>query len=75
MEKQSFIFGAEIKPDEIETEDGGQAKIITVAPLKPDYDDESGMFVRIQSWDESTKHEQFSRFVGRKVLITIETID
>jgi hypothetical protein len=73
--------------DDIDLQDGGQAKIATVT----DGDGQiNGLFVRIQSWDETEsklkpgekrtkanayQHTEFNKLikVGRKVKITIET--
>ena len=72
MQKDTHIIEGQIFRNDVETEDGGQAKIVG---LEQNAEDENGMFVKIQSWDEEKKHEEFNKFVGRKVKITIETID
>ena len=57
-----------------EEDDGGCAKIATLA----DPNDKSfeGCFFRFQSWSEDgSDHELFECFEGRKVRVTIETID
>ena len=54
-------------------EDGGQALICYFG----DYDDtDSGMFVRLQSWDERNKngHPEADRLKGKRVRITIEEL-
>lgn len=56
----------------VEIEDGGYAKIFTAAK---EPDEENGMFVRIQSWDEYLDHVDFDKFVGKKIKITIETVE
>jgi hypothetical protein len=33
------------------------------------------MFVRLQSWDDDKKHVEIRKFIGRKVKITVETVD
>lgn len=61
----------EMSKDLIDSEDGGEALIFHASPD----DEDTGMFVKIQSWDESTAHVDFNKFVDKKVRITIETID
>ena len=57
-------------------EDGGAAMIAETFPFETDSsDDENGMFVKIQSWDEDTVHSDFIRILGKKVRITIEVLD
>jgi len=70
MKKEHIIF-TEILPSEVIKEDIGQALIVDAAQN----DEENGMFIRIQSWDENKEHTEFNSFVGRKVKITIETIN
>lgn len=65
-------FIGNFNEEDIENEDGGCAKIIT---FDNEDNEMNGMFVRIQSWDETLKHEDFNKFLGKKVRITIETID
>jgi hypothetical protein len=69
--KEIHIIDCYFNSDEIDIEDGGQAKIFTAS--KDDLD--NGMFVRVCSWDENKNHEDFKKFVGRRIKITIETID
>ena len=59
-----------LSSDDVRTEDGGQAKIITI---DGGIDKDSGVFFRFQSWGED--HEVFDYFIGRKVRITLEHID
>jgi hypothetical protein len=59
-------------------DDGGQARICRL-------DGEDGLFVRVQSWDESAEdeigedanrgHEEIRRFENKKVRITIEVLE
>lgn len=72
MEKQKHIIEAELKPNEMETEDGGQFGFFQVSQND---EEENGIYVRFCSWDDTCKHEEFSQYIGRKVKITIETID
>ena len=70
-------------PDEIRREDGGQALIWDSPSFPPESedlaDDVPGVFVRFQSWDESPRgqrnHNIFQQFVGKKIRITIESLD
>ena len=54
----------------IEKEDGGCAMIATISD-----DDETGVFIRVQSWDDNKEHEDFKSLIGKKVRITIEVIE
>lgn len=64
-------FETILKPEEVIKEDGGQAMIFTASTP---FEEEMGLFVRIQSWDEKKEHTEFKNFEGRKIRITIETI-
>jgi hypothetical protein len=66
------VFEKKLNTEEMTKEDGGQAMIFTIS--EP-FEEENGMFVRIQSWDENKEHKELKKFEGRKVRITIETID
>lgn len=73
MEKtQKHIIVTQINSGEIDKEDGEMALIFTASNAP---DEDNGMYVRIISWDENKKHTEFNSFVGRKIKITIETID
>jgi len=72
MKKHIVIFEQKIKERDVEVEDGGSAKIVCVDGAMQE---DNGMFVKLQSWDEELKHTDFNKFVGRKVRITVETID
>ena len=54
-------------------EDGGQAMIVDISD--DNIDDENGLCMTLTSWDENLQHTEFKKFVGRKVKITIETVD
>jgi hypothetical protein len=54
----------------VERDDGGQA---LVAEFSGGGD--GGLFVRVQSWDESKRHEEMHQLMGRRVRITIEVLD
>lgn len=68
----NYTIYSEIDPSEVETEDSGMSKIFHAGC--EDYHDDNGMFVRIQSWDENKKHPQLSKFIGKRVRITIQEI-
>lgn len=72
--KQKCEFIQKIEPPFIDTEDGGCA-IICQVERKREKEEDPCMFVRLQSWDDSKKHVEIKKFIGRKVKITIETID
>lgn len=71
-ESGKFVVECTLNENEIEIEDGGQAKIFSCCG---EDDQDSGMFVKIQSWSEDGQHPEFDSFIGKKVRITIETID
>lgn len=66
---RKIIIGDFVAPEEIETQDGGQAKIFE---LSPDPLQRNGFFVRLQSWDETKRHEVFQTLIGKKIRVTIE---
>lgn len=72
--KHFFFCTTKINEKEVATEDGGMAKIFT-AEDENSKENDNGMFVAIKSWDDSKTHPEFNQFVGRKIRITIETID
>ncbi len=60
---------------EVSKEDGDCAMIAENLPIDTENsDDDTGMFVKIQSWDESGKHTDMEKLVGKKVRVTIEII-
>lgn len=64
------VFEERVSENDIDTEDGGSSKILEISN-----DEESGLFIRLHSWDENKKHVDFSQLVNRLIKITIETID
>lgn len=74
MEKKKLThtIETELIHNQMETEDGGQFGCFNVSQ---DDDIENGIYVKFCSWDDTCKHDDFSQFIGRKVKITIETID
>lgn len=70
------IFEQILHPETVETEDGGCAKIATFGwSIDEPEDSETGILVRLQSWDKSKEHKDFKKFEGKRVKITIETIE
>jgi hypothetical protein len=69
-----FIIEGTVGADDLSVEDGGAARIATV---EPDGDDgnESGIFVRVQSWDEEfcngetpvPSHPDFEKLFGKVI--------
>jgi hypothetical protein len=63
------IIEGDVEADSIDIEDGGSARI---ASIYPDGSAESGMFVRVQSWDEkfcygeasTPSHPDFEKLFG-----------
>jgi len=55
---------------DLSIEDSGHARI-----LRLDGEEDSNIFVRLQSWDEECTHEELMQFYNKKVRITIETVD
>lgn len=62
------IFGME----DLSVEDSGCALIESIGQ---DSDDDTGMFVRVQSWDETKEHKDFNAFKGKRVRVTIEVVE
>jgi len=54
--------------EDYSVEDGGQARIQTFGSPP---DDESGLFVRLQSWDEDKEHKDWQKLAGKKIRITV----
>jgi hypothetical protein len=57
---------------ELDSEDGGCALIAT---LDGNEEKDAGIFVRVQSYDEYKKHEDFSKLLGKKIRVTIEVVE
>jgi len=71
-EKLTHTTSGFLDPIEVRKEDGGQALIFE---MSEDMESESGIYIKIVSWDEEKNHTEFNSFIGRKIKITIETID
>jgi len=72
MKEEKHIIVCTLKERDVDTEDGGQAKIFSTSLNE---DEDNGMFVKVCSWDENNNHDEFNKFIGRKIKITIETIE
>lgn len=59
-------------PQETDRQDGGMAVILT---LYPDDDDDRQTFVRFQSWDDAKQHGDIAPFLGKRLRVTVETVD
>lgn len=63
----------------VEVEDGGQAIIATASLDKNGKEEDEfnnkGVYARIISWDNDKEHKEMAKFLGRKIKVTIETID
>jgi len=68
----------------VKFEDSGQAAICYSPLQTPDVDPETWMtvvegapefFVRLHSWDETTRHEFFRSLMGKKVRVTLEVVE
>ena len=65
-------FSIEQKIDKLDVgiEDRGAFRHVLISE-----DDDNGMFFDFKSWNDNGEHLEFDKFIGRKVRITIETID
>ena len=61
-----------VDPKFVESEDGGAARIYTISD---DPEAESGMFLRIQSWDENKEHTDINNLIGKRIRVTVEVLD
>jgi hypothetical protein len=64
---KTLAFEQTVTPDDVNTEDGGRAKIIQI-----DGPDDTTLFVRIQSWSDAKEHPDFDALIGKSVRVTIE---
>lgn len=72
---EKLTFTQTINESDIRIEDGGTAKIVDTLYHNDNSDDESGVFLKMISNCQDKTHLEFNKFVGRKIKITIETID
>lgn len=71
--KYEFTWTKDAEPypeDNPQVEDSGAAKILELSD--PESDPDRGLFVRLQSWDESGNHPEFDELLKSGVKITIE---
>lgn len=67
---EPIIIEGDLLERHVSIEDGGQAMIGEL-----DDDAEEGFFVRLQSWSEKKDHPVMQSLIGRRIRITVETID
>lgn len=62
---------------DIDSEDGGQALIADVPQAfePPVSGDDGSFFIRLHSWDEAKRHVLMDELRGRRVRVTVETIE
>ena len=60
-----------LKVEDMGCEDGGKFLDFSVNNTP---DEDNGMYVRICSWDDTKKHEELQKFIGKKVRVTIRVI-
>ena len=67
-----FIFEEKFDDENamLSVEDSGCAMIGDVCD-----NEDSGMFIRIQSWDETKEHKDFKSLIGKKIRVTIEVVE
>lgn len=53
--------------EDYSVQDGGRARVQTFRTS-----DEDGLFVRLQSWSDDGTHEDWKKFAGKKVRVTVE---
>lgn len=63
-------FETQVDHPAVDIEDGGRAKILSL-----DDNSEVGLFVRVQSWDETKEHKDFNQLLGKRVRVTVEILD
>jgi len=54
----------------VSVEDGGWATIAQFGSA-----DQQGVFVRVQSWDETKEHAPMRKLIGHRVKVTVEIVD
>jgi len=63
-----FKIKQKIDKSEVDTQDGGQYKEYICSTS-----DDTGVYIRIGSWDETKKHIDFNSLIeGKKISITIK---
>ena len=65
----AFEATVTVSDKDVRTEDSGCAKILEIDG------GHERTFIRFQSWSEDQDHPEIDRLMGRRVRVTIETID
>jgi len=76
--KNQLVFIANVDSENIKTEDGGQAKIVTLCPESMDGEQNNGVFVRLHSWCEGGEdHPELDALIkpGKSYIIHIEQLE
>lgn len=73
--KKVFESNQIVEAKDIDTEDGGMAKIHEGSDCEGFICDDEGFFIRLQSWDETLKHPLMNSLVGKHIRITVEVED
>lgn len=66
------VINCYVDPKLVETEDGGCAKNFHVEDEGDA--DWNGMYLKLQSWDETIEHTELNELVGKRIKITIEVV-
>lgn len=66
------VFEQVVEPDDVDIEDGGDAKIMHVDERAEGGDPDRGLFVKVQSWVD---HSEFDQLCDKRVRVTVETLD
>lgn len=74
MKQEKHIIKCKFNKKEIIVDDGGAYKELPVFKNKP-VEEIDGMWIKICSWNDDAEHNEFDKFIGRKIKVTIETID
>ena len=70
-----MIFESE-EPITLTSEDSGMALLVNEGePCEVDGDEDTGIGIRIVSWDESKSHSSIRKLEGKRVRITLKVID
>jgi hypothetical protein len=54
----------------VEVQDGGQAQLVEFANTS-----ETGLFVRLQSWDDQREHTEMALLLNKRVRVTVEVLE
>lgn len=70
-----IILEDTLSPDTVDVEDGGRAIICTLNVDVSENAEDEGIYARIISWSENKNHADINKFIGKRVRVTIETLD